>query len=44
MRLDNNEYEEVHNLYFLPSTISMIKPRRIRWARLAACVGEKNNA
>jgi hypothetical protein len=36
--------EELHNLYFWPSIIRMIKSRRMRWEGHAACMGEKRNA
>jgi hypothetical protein len=36
--------EELHNLYSLPSTIRMIKSRRMRWAGHVARMGEKRNA
>jgi hypothetical protein len=36
--------EELHNLYFSPNVIRMIKPRRMRWAGHAARMGEKRNA
>jgi hypothetical protein len=36
--------EEVHNLYYSPSTIRMIKLRRMRWAGRVARMGEKRNA
>jgi hypothetical protein len=36
--------EKLHNLCSLPSTIRMIKPRRMRWAGNAAIMGEKRNA
>jgi hypothetical protein len=36
--------EEVHNLYFLPSIIRMIKSRRMRWVGHEAGMGEKSNA
>jgi hypothetical protein len=32
---------ELHNLYSLPSTITMIKSRRMRWAGHVAQMGEK---
>jgi hypothetical protein len=36
--------EELHNLYSSPSTIIMIKSRRMRWARHVARMGKKRNA
>jgi hypothetical protein len=36
-RLNN---EELHNLYTSPNFISVIKPRRIRWAGHVACMEE----
>jgi hypothetical protein len=36
--------EELHNLYFSPSIIRMIKSRRIRWAGHTARMGERMNA
>jgi hypothetical protein len=36
--------EELHNLYFSPSIIRMIKPRRMRWAGHVAQIGEQRNA
>jgi hypothetical protein len=36
--------EELRGLYFLPSIIRMIKPRRIRWAGHIARIREKGNA
>jgi hypothetical protein len=36
--------EELHNLYFLPSMITIIiKSRRMRWAGHVALIGEKRN-
>jgi hypothetical protein len=35
---------ELHNLYYSPSIIRIIKSRRIRWAGNAARMGEKRNA
>jgi hypothetical protein len=35
--------EELHNLYYLPSIIRIIKSRRMRWAGHAAQMGEKRN-
>jgi hypothetical protein len=34
--------EELHNLYFLPSIITMIKSRRMRWEGHVACMGKRN--
>jgi hypothetical protein len=39
----NLHNEELHNLYFSPSIIGMIKSRR-RWAGYVARMGEKRNA
>jgi hypothetical protein len=36
--------EELHNLYFSPSIIRIIKSRRMRWAGHVARMGEKRNA
>jgi hypothetical protein len=36
--------EELHNLYFSPSIIRMMKSRRMRWAGHVARMGEKMNA
>jgi hypothetical protein len=36
--------EELHNLYSSPSIIRVIKSRRMRWAGIAARMGEKRNA
>jgi hypothetical protein len=36
--------EELHNLYFSPSIIIMIKSRRMRWAGHVARMGKKRNA
>jgi hypothetical protein len=36
--------EELHNFYFSPSIIRMIKSRRMRWAGHVARMGEKRNA
>jgi hypothetical protein len=36
--------EELHDLYYSPSIIRMIKSRSMRWARHAARMGEKRNA
>jgi hypothetical protein len=35
--------EELHNLYFSPSKITIIKSRRMRWAGHVARMGEKRN-
>jgi hypothetical protein len=34
--------EELHNLYFCPSIIRIIKSRRMRWTGHVARMGEKN--
>jgi hypothetical protein len=36
--------KELHYLYSLPSTIRIIKSRRMRWAGHVARMGEKRNA
>jgi hypothetical protein len=36
--------EELHNLYSSPSTIRMMKSRRMRWVGHVARMGEKRNA
>jgi hypothetical protein len=36
--------EELHNLYASPSTIRVIKSRRMRWVGHVARIGEKRNA
>jgi hypothetical protein len=36
--------EELHNLYFSPNIIRMIKSRRMKWAGHVARMGEKRNA
>jgi hypothetical protein len=36
--------EELHNLYYSPNIIRMIKSRRLRWAGHVARMGEKRNA
>jgi hypothetical protein len=36
--------EELHNLYFSPSIIRMIKSRRMKWAGHVARIREKRNA
>jgi hypothetical protein len=33
--------EELHNSYFSPNIIRVIKSRKMRWARHAACMYEK---
>jgi hypothetical protein len=35
--------EELHNLYFSPSIIRIIMPRRMRWAGHVALMGAKKN-
>jgi hypothetical protein len=35
--------EELHNLYFSPSIIRIIKPRRMRWEGHVARMGAKRN-
>jgi hypothetical protein len=35
--------EELHNLYYLPSIIRMIKSKRIRWTGHVARMGAKRN-
>jgi hypothetical protein len=35
--------EELHNLYFSPSIIRIIKSRRLRWAGHVARMGDKRN-
>jgi hypothetical protein len=35
--------EELHNLYFSPSIIRIIKSRRMRWVGYVARMGEKMN-
>jgi hypothetical protein len=37
----NQGNEELHDLYFSPSIIRMIKSRRIRWAGHVARVGKR---
>jgi hypothetical protein len=34
---------DLHNLYSLPSVISMIKSRRVRWAGHSECMGDSRN-
>jgi hypothetical protein len=36
--------EELHNLYSSPSIITVIKPRRMRWAGHVVRMGTKRNA
>jgi hypothetical protein len=36
--------KKLHNLYLLPSTIRIIKSRRIRWTGHVASMGTKRNA
>jgi hypothetical protein len=36
--------EVLHNLYFSPSIIRMIKSRRMKWAGHVARMGKKRNA
>jgi hypothetical protein len=36
--------KELHDLYYSPSTIRIIKSRRMRWAGHVARMGEKGNA
>jgi hypothetical protein len=40
--LENNE--ELHNFYFSPSVIKMIKSRGMRWTGHVAQMGDKRNA
>jgi hypothetical protein len=35
---------ELHNLHYLPSIITIIKSRRMRWAGNVAIIGKKRNA
>jgi hypothetical protein len=37
-------YEELHNLYFSPNIITMMKSRMMRWAGHVARTGAKRNA
>jgi hypothetical protein len=37
-------FEELHNLYFSPNIIRMIKSRRMRWAGHVARIGEARHA
>jgi hypothetical protein len=34
--------EELHNLYFSPNIINVMKPRRVRWAAHVSCTETKN--
>jgi hypothetical protein len=36
--------EELHNLYYSPDNIRMIRSRRMRWAGHIACMREMRNA
>jgi hypothetical protein len=36
--------EKLHNLYFSPNIIRMIKSRKMRWAGHVARMGKKRNA
>jgi hypothetical protein len=36
-------HEELHDLYFLPSIIRIVKAKRMRWAGHVARMGEKRN-
>jgi hypothetical protein len=36
--------EELHNLYYSPTIIRMIKPRRMRRTRNVACIPADSNA
>jgi hypothetical protein len=36
--------KELHDLYFSPSIIRILKPRRMRWAGHVARIGEKRTA
>jgi hypothetical protein len=36
--------EEIHNLYFSPNTIRMIKSRRTKWTEHVARMGEMRNS
>jgi hypothetical protein len=42
--LEKTAYEELHELFSLPSIIRMIKSRRVRWAGHVARMGEKRTA
>jgi hypothetical protein len=35
-------YEELHNLYSLPSTIRTLKTGKMRWAWHVACMGRRD--
>jgi hypothetical protein len=35
--------DELHNLYYSPNIVRVIKSRRMRWARHVACMGEGRN-
>jgi hypothetical protein len=35
--------EELHDLYFSPSIIRIVKSRRMRWAGHVECIGEKRD-
>jgi hypothetical protein len=37
-------YDELHNLYFSPNVIRIMKSRRMRWTRHVARMGKKRNA
>jgi hypothetical protein len=41
---DIQNWIELHNLYSLQHIITIIKPRRMRWAGHVACMGAKRNA
>ena len=36
--------EKLHDLYFSPSIVQVVKSRRIRWAVNVVCMGEKRFA
>jgi hypothetical protein len=36
--------EELHDLYYLPNIIRIIKPRRMRWVGFFSSKGDKRNA
>ena len=36
--------EDLYDLYSSPNTIWMIKSRRVRWAVLVACIGDRRGA
>jgi hypothetical protein len=36
--------KELHELYYLPNIIRMVKTRRMRWTVHVACLGEKIDA